>query len=39
MTDDDFNIGVLYAGGRKPYSTLAGKPRATVADLEAEFAQ
>jgi 2-oxoglutarate ferredoxin oxidoreductase subunit beta len=39
MTDDDFNIGVLCAGDRKPYMTIPGKPQATVADLEAEFAQ
>jgi 2-oxoglutarate ferredoxin oxidoreductase subunit beta len=39
MTDDGFNIGVLFAGNRKPYATLAGKPKATVADLEAEFEQ
>ena len=37
MTDDGFNIGVLYAGSRKPYATFAGKPKSTVADLEAEF--
>ena len=39
MTDDGFNIGVLYAGDRKPYATIPGKPKATVADLEAEFEQ
>jgi 2-oxoglutarate ferredoxin oxidoreductase subunit beta len=37
MTDDGFNIGVLYAGDRKPYT--GGKVPATceVAELEAEF--
>ena len=37
MTDDGFNVGVLYAGDRTPYPTLHGKARATLADLEAEF--
>jgi 2-oxoglutarate ferredoxin oxidoreductase subunit beta len=37
MTDDGFNIGVLYAGDRKPYSTLAAKTKRTSSDLEAEF--
>ena len=37
MTDDGFNIGVLYAGDRRPYPTLAGKAKITPADLEAEF--
>jgi len=37
MTDDGFNLGVLYAGNRPPYA----RPRtvsATPADLEMEFA-
>jgi 2-oxoglutarate ferredoxin oxidoreductase subunit beta len=37
MTDDGFNIGVLFAGDRKPYSTPPAKARVEVADLEAEF--
>jgi 2-oxoglutarate ferredoxin oxidoreductase subunit beta len=37
MTDDGLNIGVLYAGDRKPYSTLAAKTKRTSSDLEAEF--
>jgi 2-oxoglutarate ferredoxin oxidoreductase subunit beta len=37
MTDDGFNIGVLFAGDRKPYPTAAVAQRADVADLEAEF--
>jgi 2-oxoglutarate ferredoxin oxidoreductase subunit beta len=38
MSDDGFNIGVLYAGDRTPYPTQARKARATLADLEGEFA-
>ena len=38
MTDDGFNLGVLYAGQRKPYRPGMGKGAARVADLEAEFA-
>ena len=38
MTDDGFNIGVLYAGDRKPYPGAAAAPAAhAVAELEAEF--
>jgi 2-oxoglutarate ferredoxin oxidoreductase subunit beta len=37
MTDDGFNIGVLYAGDRAPYPTLAAKTKRTPSDLEAEF--
>ncbi len=37
MTDDGFNIGVLYAGQRRPYPAVAGKPKMTPANLEAEF--
>ena len=37
MTDDGFNIGVLYAGNRPPYAGVAGEARSTLADLEAEF--
>jgi len=37
MTDDGFNIGVLYAGDRPAYPTLPGKSKSTPADLEAEF--
>ena len=39
MSDDGFNIGVLYAGNRKPYSTTStpAAERAELADLEAEF--
>ena len=37
MTDDGFNIGVLYAGNRTPYPLQRAGERSTVADLEAEF--
>ncbi len=38
MTDDGFNIGVLFAGSRKPHP-LGGKPATkTVEELAAEFA-
>jgi 2-oxoglutarate/2-oxoacid ferredoxin oxidoreductase subunit beta len=38
MTDDGFNIGVLYAGARAPYSGMPGPARREVGELEAEFA-
>ena len=37
MSDDGFNIGVLYAGNRAPYPVRGGAPRASLADLEQEF--
>jgi 2-oxoglutarate ferredoxin oxidoreductase subunit beta len=37
MTDDGFNIGVLYKGGRKPYQPAISKGAKHLADLEAEF--
>ena len=37
MTDDGFNIGVLYAGKRAVYTGVARKPSATIAALESEF--
>jgi 2-oxoglutarate/2-oxoacid ferredoxin oxidoreductase subunit beta len=37
MTDDGFNIGVLYAGSRPPYPGGATPAKQSVADLEAEF--
>ncbi|MFN3565721.1 MAG: 2-oxoacid:ferredoxin oxidoreductase subunit beta [Burkholderiaceae bacterium] len=37
MTDDGFNIGVLYAGNRAPYAPERRTPPAAVTDLEAEF--
>ncbi len=38
MTDDGFNIGVLYKGDRAPYQPPMGKGRKTPADLERGFA-
>lgn len=38
MTDDGFNIGVLYAGDRVPYAASVRPARCSVADLESEFA-
>ena len=37
MTDDGFNLGVLYKGGRKPYQPPVGKATRRMADLETEF--
>ena len=37
MTDDGFNIGVLYKGDRKPYQPPFGKGKKHPSDLEAEF--
>jgi 2-oxoglutarate ferredoxin oxidoreductase subunit beta len=38
MTDDGFNVGVLYKGNRPPYQPPVGQARKHVADLEKEFA-
>lgn len=38
MTDDGFNLGVLYAGDRPAFPPPARAASATVADLETEFA-
>jgi 2-oxoglutarate ferredoxin oxidoreductase subunit beta len=38
MTDDGFNIGVLYAGTRPPYHAVVGEGTRRVDDLETEFA-
>jgi 2-oxoglutarate ferredoxin oxidoreductase subunit beta len=38
MTDDGFNIGVLYAGNRTPYPLGGAARRKDVAALEEEFA-
>jgi 2-oxoglutarate ferredoxin oxidoreductase subunit beta len=37
MTDDGFNVGVLYKGARKPYQPPIGTGTKRPADLEAEF--
>ena len=38
MTDDGFNIGVLYAGHRAPYSGGPGEPSRALEQMEEEFA-
>ncbi len=38
ITDDGFNIGVLYKGNRKPYQSSLGKATKRLTDLEADFA-
>ena len=38
MTDDGFNIGVLYTGSRKPYQPPIGVARKKPVDLERGFA-
>ncbi|TAK44248.1 MAG: 2-oxoacid:ferredoxin oxidoreductase subunit beta [Betaproteobacteria bacterium] len=37
MTDDGFNIGVLFAGHRKPYQPVKSATPRSVAELAAEF--
>ena len=37
MTDDGFNIGVLYAGDRAPYPLNGRSPQLTPEQLAAEF--
>ena len=37
MTDDGFNLGVLYRGNRDPYQPKIGTASADVADLEEAF--
>jgi 2-oxoglutarate ferredoxin oxidoreductase subunit beta len=37
MTDDGFNIGVLYKGARKPFQPPVGRGTRLPADFEAEF--
>jgi len=37
MTDDGFNLGVLYAGSRPPYSLKRNPSPRKVADIESEF--
>ena len=38
MTDDGFNIGILYRGERAPYRPAFGAPSMDLAELEKEFA-
>ena len=37
MTDDGFNIGVLYKGNRPPLADASGKANQPVEDLECQF--
>jgi 2-oxoglutarate ferredoxin oxidoreductase subunit beta len=37
MTDDGFNLGILYRGERKPYRIHGGEPAVDVSELEREF--
>lgn len=37
MTDDGFNIGLLYRGNRKPFQPDIGSATSTVTDLEESF--
>jgi 2-oxoglutarate ferredoxin oxidoreductase subunit beta len=39
MTDDGFNIGILYRGDRRPYSPEFGVPLVDPSELEKEFEQ
>ena len=38
MTDDGFNIGILYRGNRKPYQAHVSEVPRDAAELESEFA-
>jgi 2-oxoglutarate ferredoxin oxidoreductase subunit beta len=38
MTDDGFNIGILYRGGREPFAPQIGQRHGDVAELEKQFA-
>ena len=37
MTDDGFNIGVLYRGDRKPYMPPIGRTSVELSELEKDF--
>ena len=37
MTDDRFNIGILYRGDRKPYQPAVGQAAVDMAELEKDF--
>ena len=37
MTDDGFNIGVLYRGDRKPYQPAVAATNVDLSELEREF--
>jgi 2-oxoglutarate ferredoxin oxidoreductase subunit beta len=38
MTDDGFNIGILYRGNRRPYQAKVGSTCTDLAELEKDFA-
>lgn len=38
MTDDGFNLGVLYVGNRKPYAVPVGEAEQDAAGLGQQFA-
>ena len=38
MTDDGYNVGVLFSGNRAPYQPPVGEAQASMADLEERFA-
>jgi 2-oxoglutarate ferredoxin oxidoreductase subunit beta len=37
MTDDGFNIGILYRGDRKPYQPAIGRASVDLSELEKDF--
>jgi hypothetical protein len=37
MTDDGFNLGILYRGQRAPYRLAAGVPGVEMSELEKDF--
>jgi 2-oxoglutarate/2-oxoacid ferredoxin oxidoreductase subunit beta len=37
MTDDGFNLGILYRGNRKPYQPEVGQPSLDPSELEKDF--
>jgi 2-oxoglutarate ferredoxin oxidoreductase subunit beta len=39
MTDDGFNLGILYRGDRRPYSSEIAAETADLSELEKDFEQ
>ena len=39
MTDDGFNLGILYRGSRKPFQPASGASGFDIAQLERDFEQ
>jgi 2-oxoglutarate ferredoxin oxidoreductase subunit beta len=37
MTDDGFNLGILYRGDRKPYQPVVGPSGGDLSELERDF--